>query len=57
MDRNDPYSVMDACKVADILITVMSCKNTILSGIKQDPFANAKAIDEIGYRALSLVRS
>ena len=57
IDRNDPYSVMDVCKVADILITVMSCKNTNVSGLKQDPFANAKAIDEIGYRALSLVRS
>ena len=57
IDRNDPYSVMDVCKMADILITVMSCKNTIISGLKQDPFANAKAIDETGYRALSLVRS
>ena len=57
INRDDPYSVMDTCKVADLLITVMSCKNTNVSGVKQDPFAHAKAIDEIGYRALGLVRT
>ena len=57
INRDDPYSVMDTCKVADLLICVMSCKNTNVSGVKQDPFAHSKAIDEVGYRALSLVRS
>lgn len=28
IDRNDPYSVMDVCKVADLVVTVMSCKHT-----------------------------
>jgi pre-rRNA-processing protein TSR1 len=57
MDRNDPYSVMDIAKIADIVVVSMSCKKTNVNGIKQDPFEHAKAIDELGYRALSLIRS
>ena len=57
MDRNDPYSIMDVSKVADIVITVMSCKETQVSTLKQDPYEASNAIDEIGYRALHLVRS
>lgn len=48
---------MDIAKIADIVVVTMSCKNTNVNGIKQDPFEHAKAIDEIGYRALSLIRS
>jgi len=57
INRDDPYSVMDVGKVADIIVVVMSCKNTNVSGVKADPFEHAKAIDEVGYRALSLIRS
>ena len=57
VDRNDPYSVLDTCKVADIVVAVMSCQKTNVGGIKQDPFEQAQAIDEIGYRALHMVRS
>jgi len=57
MDRNDPYSVMDIAKIADIVVVALSCKKTNVNGIKQDPFEHAKAIDELGYRALSLIRS
>lgn len=57
MDRNSPYSVMDVAKVADMVICVMSCRKTNVQNVKQDPFEHGKAIDEIGYRALSLVRS
>jgi len=39
IDRNDPYSVMDVAKVADIVLVVMSCKQTNVSGVKQNPFA------------------
>jgi len=48
---------MDIAKIADIVVVTMSCKNTNVNGIKQDPFEHAKAIDEIGYRTLSLIRS
>ena len=57
MDRNDPYSIMDIAKIADQVLVIMSCKHTNVGGVKQDPFEEAKAIDEIGYRALSLIRS
>ena len=57
MDRNDPYSIMDISKICDQVLVIMSCKHTNVGGVKQDPFEHAKAIDEIGYRALSLVRS
>lgn len=57
MQRDDPYSVMDISKIADIVVVVMSCKETNVSGVKHDPFQQSKAIDEIGYRALNLIRS
>ncbi len=57
VDRNDPYSVLDVCKVADLVIGVMSCKHTNVSGLKSDPFEHAQAIDEIGYRTLFMLRS
>ena len=41
IDRNDPYSVLDTCKVADIVVAVMSCQKTNVGGIKQDPFEQA----------------
>lgn len=57
MNRNDPYSIMDVAKVADLVLVVMSCRKTNVTGVKQDPFEHSKAIDELGYRALSLIRS
>jgi hypothetical protein len=57
MDRNDPYSCLDTGKVADIVLVVMSCKNTNVKTVKADPFENEHAIDEVGYKALSLLRS
>jgi hypothetical protein len=43
--------------VADIVLVVMSCKETNVQGVKEDPFLHSKAIDELGYRGLSLIRS
>ena len=57
IDRNDPHSILDTCKVADIVVAVMSCQKTNVGGIKYDPYEQAQAIDELGYRALHLVRS
>lgn len=56
MNREDPYSMLDVAKVADLVIVGMSCKQTNVTGLKQDPFEHAKAIDELGYRALQLIR-
>jgi len=48
---------MDVGKVADLVIMVMSCKETNVKNVRDDPYEHMKAIDEIGYRALSLIRS
>lgn len=56
IDRDDVYSVLDVGKVADIVLMVMSCKNTVESKINDDPWQTG-AIDEQGYRALGLLRA
>jgi hypothetical protein len=57
IDRHDVYSVMDIGKLADIILMVMSCKQTDASKITQDPDQYSGAIDEQGYKALALLRS
>jgi len=57
VDRNDPYSIMDAGKVIDLMVVIMSCKNANVVKLKDDPYEQSNAIDEIGYKALSLIRS
>ena len=56
IDRKDPYSVLDICKIADLVVVSMSCKMTNVGGLKQDPYEESHAIDELGYRALHLMR-
>lgn len=34
MNRNDPYSILDVSKVADLVIVAMSCRNTNVKGVK-----------------------
>lgn len=48
---------MDIGKVADIVLMVMSCKQTDASKLKDDPDQYSGAIDEQGYKALSILRS
>jgi len=59
IDRVDVYSVLDIGKVADIILMVMSCKQTDESKINSniDPDMYSGAIDEQGYKALALLRS
>ena len=38
INRNDPYSILDVAKVADMVLVAMSCKNTNVTHVKQDPF-------------------
>jgi len=57
IDRNDPYSVMDAGKVVDLMVVIMSCKNANVVKLRDDPYEQSNAIDEIGYKNLSLIRS
>jgi hypothetical protein len=46
IDRNDVYSVLDVGKVADLILVVMSCKNSNTSQLTVDPENNSGAIDE-----------
>lgn len=46
IDRNDVYSVLDVGKVADIVLMVMSAKETKEQQVKIDPDLYASAIDE-----------
>jgi len=57
INRDDPYSILDIGKVADLTLVAMSCKETNVSGLKVDPDKHSNAIDEVGYKALGLLRS
>jgi len=57
IDRNDVYSVLDVGKVADLILMVMSSKETDATQLKVDPDQSSGAIDEQGYKALALLRS
>ena len=46
IDRNDVYSVLDVGKVADLILVVMSCKNSNTSQLTVDPENNSGAIDD-----------
>jgi hypothetical protein len=57
IDREDPNSVLEIAKVVDMVVVVMSCKDVDTKGLKIDPDKYSHAIDEIGYKALGLLRS
>lgn len=51
-------SVLDYCKVADLIIFVSSCKSKHdLKLIKKDPYKAVNAIDEIGYNLISSIKT
>lgn len=54
-DRNFE-SNLDFCKVADIVCPVLSCKDTNLEKLNLDPYNNANAFDDWGYKVLSALR-
>mmetsp|Transcript_25123 Transcript_25123/g.28906 ORF Transcript_25123/g.28906 Transcript_25123/m.28906 type:complete len:322 (-) Transcript_25123:1543-2508(-) len=54
--KRDAYSVLDVCKVADILLFTLSCEEAKVDKVKDDPDEFANAIDETGYKILSLLR-
>jgi len=53
----DIYSILDICKVVDIIIFVSSCKNAEYTKWKTDPDKYAHAIDESGYKILTMLRA
>jgi len=52
----DPYSILDICKVADILLFTLSCKEADVAKVRDDPDEFANAIDEEGYQILNVLR-
>ena len=48
----DAYETLDICKVADVVVFLLSCKNAQLDKLKDDPDVYANAIDEKGYQIL-----
>ena len=57
IDRENPHAVLEVGKIADMILVVMSCAETETKGLKVDPDQFSHAIDETGYKALSLLRS
>ena len=57
INRNDVYSILDAGKVADLCMMVMSASGADETLLKVDPEHNSGAIDALGYKALGLLRS
>jgi hypothetical protein len=57
INRDDPHAVLEAGKIADIILVVMSASDVETTGLKIDPDRYSHAIDEIGYRSLGLLRS
>ncbi len=46
IDRNNSLAVLEAGKIADIIVVVMSCAETEIQGLKINPDENSHAIDE-----------
>ena len=53
----DVYSILDACKVADIIIFVTSCKKAEYDKWKLNPEKHSFCIDTFGYKILSMIRT
>ncbi|EGR34439.1 ribosome biogenesis protein, putative [Ichthyophthirius multifiliis] len=49
-------NMLDYCKVADIICPVLSCKDTNLEKLNLDPYNNANAFSDWGYKILSALK-
>eukprot|EP00349_Pseudokeronopsis_sp_Brazil_P012477 CAMPEP_0202978066 /NCGR_PEP_ID=MMETSP1396-20130829/84623_1 /ASSEMBLY_ACC=CAM_ASM_000872 /TAXON_ID= /ORGANISM="Pseudokeronopsis sp., Strain Brazil" /LENGTH=177 /DNA_ID=CAMNT_0049716931 /DNA_START=135 /DNA_END=668 /DNA_ORIENTATION=- len=57
IDRDDTEHILEMGMVVDLVLVVMSCKETEVQGLKEDPDKYSHAIDETGYKALGLLRA
>ena len=55
--KRDVYSILDACKIADIIIFVSSCKKCIADKWQLDPDKYSFCIDNFGYEIISVIRA
>ena len=55
--KRDIYSILDACKISDIIIFVSSCKKCIADKWQLDPDKYSFCIDDFGYETISIIRA
>ena len=55
--KRDIYSILDACKIADIIMFVSSCKKCQPDKWQLDPDKYSFCIDDFGYEIISIIRA
>ena len=55
--KRDIYSILDTCKIADILLFVSSCKKCQADKWQIDPDKYSFCIDEFGYQIISIIKA
>jgi len=55
--KRDIYSILDTCKIADILIFISSCKKCQADKWQMDPDKYSFCIDEFGYQTISIIKA
>ena len=55
--KRDIYSILDACKIADIIMFVSSCKKCQADKWQLDPDKYSFCIDDFGYEIISIIRA
>ena len=55
--KRDIYSILDACKIADIVMFVSSCKKCQADKWQLDPDKFSFCIDDFGYELISIIRA
>jgi len=55
--KRDVYSILDACKIADIVMFVSSCKKCQADKWQLDPDKYSFCIDDFGYEIISIIRA
>ena len=55
--KRDIYSILDTCKIADILLFVSSCKKCQADKWQMDPDKYSFCIDEFGYQIISIIKA
>lgn len=49
--------LLDLCRVADVIVPVLSCRSTNTQGLALDPYGSGKAFDDNGYTLLNILKN
>jgi hypothetical protein len=49
--------VLDYCKVADLIVPVLSCRSTNTQGLVLDPYSSSRAFDDHGYTLMNILKN